>query len=119
MERVVRILILEDDPLIGLDLRDIVQECGHEVIGLCETLAEMRLRLSERPDFAFLDIDLPDGKSFEIASRLDRHRVPFAFLSGSRKGDLPEHLRHARFIAKPYAHVAIRNALALDHRIAC
>ena len=45
-----RILILEDDPLIGLDLLDIVQECGHEVIGLCETLAEMKLRLSERPE---------------------------------------------------------------------
>lgn len=113
-----RILILEDDPLIGLDLLDIVQDCGHEVIGLCDTLAAMKSRLGEHPDFAFLDIDLPDGKSFEIASRLEERHVPFAFVSASRRGDLPDHLRHARFIAKPYMQAAIRNAL-VEHRIAC
>lgn len=114
-----RILILEDDPLLGLDLQDIVEGCGHEVIALCETLASMRQRLADRPDFAFLDIDLPDGKSYEIASRLEEHQVPFAFVSGSVKGDLPDHLRHARFISKPYANAAIRNALTVERRVAC
>lgn len=113
-----RILILEDDPLIGLDLLDIVEGCGHEVIGLCDTLAEMCSRLAEGPDFAFLDIDLPDGKSYEIATRLEERHVPFAFVSASRRGDLPDHLRHARFIAKPYMQNAIRNALAVEQRAA-
>ncbi|WP_375459381.1 response regulator [uncultured Enterovirga sp.] len=114
-----RILILEDDPLIGMDLLDIVSECGHEVIGLCETIADMKLRMGECPDFALLDIDLPDGKSFDVASRLTERDVPFAFISASRQGDLPEHLRHARFIAKPYAHAAIRNMIGTEHRLAC
>ena len=115
-----RILILEDDPLLGLDLLDIVEACGHEVINLCGSLAELRSCLTgEGPDFAFLDVDLPDGKSYDVAARLDEGRIPFAFVSGSRQSDLPEHLRHARFIAKPYATAAIRNMLTVDSRIAC
>lgn len=115
-----RILILEDDALIGMELQYIVEDFGHEVIALCGTIAAMRQRLAEAPDFAFLDVDLPDGKSFEIAARLDERSVPFAFLSGSRRSDLPENLRHSRFISKPYAPAAIRNALSGGgHRLAC
>lgn len=114
-----RILILEDDPLIALDLQLIVEGCGHEVVHLCESLAELRDHLDDGPDFAFLDVDLPDGKSYELAARLDERRVPFAFVSGSRPGELPEHLRHAHFIPKPYSHAAIRNSLAGERRLAC
>lgn len=114
-----RILILEDDPLLALDLQDIVEECGHEVVSVCASVAAARRRLGDTPDFAFLDIDLPDGKSFEVASRLDERRIPFAFVSGSRQGDVPDHLRHALFISKPYGQAAIRNALGREHRIAC
>ena len=114
-----RIMILEDDPLIALDLQSIVEGCGHEVSHLCGTLAAMRASLDDALDFAFLDVDLPDGKSYELAARLDERRVPFAFVSGSRPGELPENLRHARFIPKPYNDAVIRNSLALDRRIAC
>lgn len=113
-----RILILEDDPLIALDLQMIVEGCGHEVTHLCGTLADLKASLDDAPDFAFLDVDLPDGKSYELASRLDERRVPFAFVSGSRPGEMPENLRHARFIPKPYNQAAIRNSLAREHRLA-
>lgn len=114
-----RILIVEDDPLIALELADIVEDCGHQVLSVCGTLAAARRQLGHTPDFAFLDVDLPDGKSFEVATRLDERRVPFAFVSGSRQGDVPEHLRHARFIAKPYGRATIRNALQIEQCIAC
>lgn len=114
-----RILILEDDPLIALDLQLIIEGCGHEVTYLCVSLADLRSHLDDEPDFAFLDVDLPDGKSYELAARLDERRVPFAFVSGSRPGELPENLRHARFIPKPYSHAAIRNSLVPERRLAC
>lgn len=113
-----RILILEDDPLIALDLQLIVEGCGHEVSHLCGTLADLRARLDDATDFAFLDVDLPDGKSYELAARLEERRVPFAFVSGSRQGELPEGLRHAHFIPKPYSCAAIRNSLSAEHRLA-
>lgn len=114
-----RILILEDDPLIAMDLQCIVEDCGHEVVGPCENLATARAEVEASLDFALLDIDLPDGKSFEVASRLEERAIPFAFVSASRLGDLPVHLRHARFIAKPYGSAAIRNTLPVVTRRAC
>jgi DNA-binding response OmpR family regulator len=114
-----RILILEDDPLIALDLQLIVEGCGHEVVHLCGSLADLRASLDDAPDFAFLDVDLPDGKSYELATRLDERRVPFAFVSGSRPGELPDNLRHANFIPKPYSRAAIRNSLHGERRMAC
>jgi DNA-binding LytR/AlgR family response regulator len=106
-----RILILEDDPLTALDLQCLVEGCGHEVVGLCGTLADAGRRIGDGLDFAFLDVDLPDGKSFPIAQRLYESRVPFAFVSASRRSELPAVLRDVPFIPKPYQHAMIRNSL--------
>lgn len=113
----VRVLILEDDPLIALDLQSIVEGEGHEVVDVCPSVAAARARLrAERDfaglDFALLDVDLLDGKSFEVASDLAARGVPFAFVSGSIPGDVPESLRQARFVAKPYREDAILGALS-------
>jgi CheY-like chemotaxis protein len=111
-ETVLRILILEDDLLTALDLQGVVEGCGHQVVELCGTLADASRRIQDHLDFAFLDIDLPDGKSFALAERLESLRVPFAFVSASRRSELPAGLRHVPFIPKPYHHAAIRNSLA-------
>ena len=114
-----RILILEDDPIIALDLQMLVEYCGYEDVVVCETVAQAQDELTGIPDFAFLDVDLPDGKSYDIAALLDEYQVPYAFVSGSRSRDLPDHLRHARFISKPYHHAVIRNALTVRESVAC
>lgn len=106
-----RILILEDDLLTAMDLQLLVEEGGHDVVGPCGSLAAARLAVREGFDFAFLDVDLPDGKSFEIAKLLEASGVPFCFVSGSTRHELPESLRGADFIAKPYQHAAIRRSL--------
>lgn len=106
-----RVLILEDDPLTALDLQIVVEETGHDVVGPCETLAAAGRCLGEQLDLAFLDIDLPDGKSFGLARQLADMGVPFCFVSASTRADLPEGLRHVCFIAKPYQHAAIRASL--------
>lgn len=102
-----RILILEDDPIIALDLEFILEAGGHTVVGICDSLKAARMRLTERFDFALLDVDLKDGKSFEIASALDARRTPYAFLSASQHSDMPDHLRAAPFLSKPYQHAAV------------
>lgn len=107
----VRILILEDDPFIALDLQAIVEEEGHEVVAVCSSVAAARPRLADDVDFALLDVDLSDGKSFEIASALVRRCVPFAFVSGSHRAELPAELADAPFIAKPFAPAAIVRSL--------
>lgn len=110
-----RILIIEDDPLIALDLQIIAESEGHEVLGPVASLAEARQRLSDQVDFAFLDIDVLDGKTFEIATRLTQRRIPFAFVSASRRSELPEHLDSVVFIAKPFTEATVVQTLAAVH----
>ena len=62
-------------------------------------------------DFAFLDVDLPDGKSFPLAERLHESQVPFAFVSASRRSEIPARLRDVPFIAKPYQHAMLKEPL--------
>src|SRR3954466_2089734 len=107
-----RILILEADPFIAWDLQAIVEGEGHEVVVICDSLAEARRGLAEAFDFALLDIDVADGKSFEVASKLNERQIPFAFVSASERSELPPDLRSARFIAKPYHESAIVRTLA-------
>ena len=102
-----RILILEDDPFIGFDLQAIVEGQGHEVVGVFSSLAEAREHLVDGFDFALLDIDVSDGKSFEIAKALLDRRVPFAFVSASGTSDVPNHLRGACFVPKPFEEATI------------
>jgi DNA-binding response OmpR family regulator len=109
----VRVLILEDDPFIALDLQDIVEGEGHEVIGVHRSLADARNGLSEPFEFALLDVDVLDGKSFELASALRERKIPFAFVSGSSRNELPPKFRDAHFIAKPFREAAIARLLPL------
>lgn len=108
-----RILIVEDDPFIALDLQAIVEGEGHSVVRLCSSLADAMRHLVEEFDFALLDVDLGDGKSFEVASRLCERRVPFAFVSASSRSELPSDLRGAVFIAKPYIEATIVRTIAV------
>ena len=105
-----RVLILEDDPFIALDLQGIVENEGHEVVGVHRSLAEARKRLSDVFEFALLDIDVLDGKSFELASALDDRKIPFAFVSGSNRNELPAKFRDAHFVAKPFSEAGDRPA---------
>src|ERR1700761_2752251 len=57
-----RILLVEDEPLIALDLESILERLGHEVVGVAETRLEaIHLAEHEHPDVALVDIKLRDG----------------------------------------------------------
>lgn len=97
-----RILILEDDPFIAFDLQAILEGHGHQVVGLCGNLNEARRHLEDGVDYALLDIDIGGNKSYNLAAQLAERQVPFAFVSASNPGDVPQLLRAASFIAKPF-----------------
>lgn len=97
-----RILILEDDPFIASDLQAILEDDGHEIVGVFDSLAETYRHLEDGFDYALLDVDVVGGKSFGVAAALAERDIPFAFVSASQPGDLPQSLRQAAFIAKPF-----------------
>ena len=56
------VLIVEDEPVIGMELEDAVTEAGHEVIGWATGHAgAMALAEARSPDLAFIDLKLHDG----------------------------------------------------------
>jgi DNA-binding response OmpR family regulator len=111
-----RVLIVEDDPFIALDLQDIVEGKGHKVVGVHRSLADAKRQRLDAFEFALLDVDLIDGKSFEFASALKDSRIPFAFVSGSNRNDIPARFRDVAFIAKPFSESAITGLLPAARR---
>ena len=75
------------------------------------SVAATKKVLHEALDFAFLDVDVTNGKTFEIAEILERKHVPFAFVSGSPQDQLPFELRSVPFIPKPFYAAHIEHAL--------
>ena len=58
-----RVLIVEDEPFIALDLAFGVEEAGGVPLGPASSVAQaLRLIENELPDAAIVDVDLPDGK---------------------------------------------------------
>lgn len=107
------VLIVEDDPMVALDLEDIILEQASADILVGRSL-ESAAPLIDRPlDFALFDIDLADGKTHGLAAALKRRNVPFAFVSGSRRQDLPADLQTVPFVAKPYSVADIAQALQM------
>lgn len=107
-----RILILEDEPLVALDLESVVVAAAPSEVEWSPSIAAARELLANRIDFALLDIDVADGKTFEFAKHLSACGTPFAFVSSSRLDEIPPELRHATFIAKPYRARDIERVIA-------
>jgi DNA-binding response OmpR family regulator len=107
----VRILILEDDPFIASDLQTILEDEGHEVVGVFNSLTETYEHIEDDFDYALLDVDVVGGKSFGVATALAERDIPFAFVSASRPGDLPPSLRQVAFIPKPFEERAILQSI--------
>jgi DNA-binding response OmpR family regulator len=99
-----RILIVEDDPFIAMDIEAAVREdlgSPTEVI-VVDSLIEARSVAEDLIHCALLDVDVVGGKTFDVALILRARGTPFAFVSGSLPSDLPEGLSGARFVRKPF-----------------
>ena len=65
------VLIVEDDPLIALSLRMVLEDEGYEVCGVAATeLQAISLGLIHRPDVAVVDVRLAEGSGVEAGRRL-------------------------------------------------
>ena len=105
------ILIVEDDPLISLTLEDIVAEHANGDIICVRSRADAFTVISPDIDLAILDIDVTNGKTFDVAAELKSKDIPFIFVSASDKSQVPEELRHAPFIPKPFNDADIKRQL--------
>ena len=94
-------LILEDEPLIRVDIEEIAREAGCATIAV-ETLEKARAALAEtRPDGAILDALLPDGDTFTLARELLAADIVVIFVTGYAAG-IPADLSFCPMVEKPF-----------------
>jgi CheY-like chemotaxis protein len=108
-----RVLIVEDNPLIGLMTASMVEDLGYCVIGPMATLDEALERAEiDEVDFALLDFDLGGGVTAEpVCDRLRARSVPFAFTSGSNPDEIRKALGDVTIISKPVVESELEGVL--------
>lgn len=109
-----RILVVEDEIFIALDIAETLEELGFEVIGPVSTPAAA-LGLSERsrPDAALLDVNLGGGLTTEpIAARLRDLGIPFAFLTAYQRDTVAFIRPEDPIISKPVSPQVMAQAIA-------
>jgi CheY-like chemotaxis protein len=118
MTHKLRVLILEDEFFTTLELIHLVEEVAHASVVAKHTLSGAVEVLDQPFDLALLDVNLVDGRSYEIARTMAKHDVPFVFVSASSPAELPEGLAGSPFISKPFRPEEIKQAVlaAKDHR---
>jgi DNA-binding response OmpR family regulator len=82
-----RILLVEDDPLILLDLDTSLSELGAAVAATTESATALELIRTSPLDFAILDFELGAQTSEPIAVAAQAASLPFLFLSGYSEND--------------------------------
>lgn len=99
-----RVLIVEDEALVALQLQNDLEENGYRVVGPARSLKHgLILASREQIDVALLDVSLGRETSAAIAEQLLSRNIPFAFATGySDFSILPHHLQKAPKLTKPY-----------------
>ena len=85
--RGLRILLVEDDPLIRLDLEASLSELGAVVTAAADVRKALTAIETSTLDFAVLDFELGAETSEPIAQAVQARKIPFLYLSGYSEYD--------------------------------
>ena len=112
-----RVMIIEDEAIIAMDLEGIVGDMGHRITGIARTEADaLKLFNDEKPDLILSDIQLADGSSgIDAVNRILEHspETPVIFITAYPErlltGEGPE---PAFLIPKPYQTDQVKSAVS-------
>ena len=112
-----RILVVEDQRIIALDLATTINKAGHEAIGI-ESKGEKAIMAAEalKPDLVFMDISLSgDMDGIETASVIwKKFRIPVIYVTGNYDMNTIEKSKSANaygYLVKPVDDCGIRTII--------
>ena len=110
-----RILLVEDEVLIAMDIESHLIDHGFEVAGPCATIRGA-MALAQESDLAaaILDVNLQGGQSFDLAKDLKSRKIPSVFISGAAEHDLPDDLSGCPVLVKPICYSGLLTALRTE-----
>ena len=112
-----RILVAEDETIIRLDLKDLLERAGHEVCAEARDGEEaVELARSEAPDLAIMDVKMPRLDGIEAARRIqDERPIPIVMLTAYGQDELVSRAVEAGvfgYLVKPFREQDLVPAIA-------
>lgn len=103
-----RVLIAEDEALIRMDLREMLEEEGHEVVGEARDGAEaVTLARAARPDVVFMDVKMPNVDGITAAKTISEEAIaPVVMVTAFSQAGLVEEAARAGamgYVVKPFS----------------
>jgi DNA-directed RNA polymerase specialized sigma24 family protein/CheY-like chemotaxis protein len=110
------VMIIEDEPLIALDIEDIVTSMGHRCVGVARTRSEaVKLAALHKPNLILSDVQLADNSSGidAVQDILAKMSIPIIFITAFPErlltGERPE---PAFLISKPFSAEMVKAVIA-------
>ena len=98
-----RLLVIEDEPLVSMDIETCLSESGSIVVGPAANIERARQLIEmETFDGALVDANLGGEPVDILAKALTQRNIPFLFLTGYGRDSLPKAFRDSGMIGKPY-----------------
>lgn len=111
--RGVRVLVVEDEPMLSLALQDMLADFGCEVVGSAARLQPALALAHELSfDIAVLDIDLGGVRIDPVAAVITARRLPIVFVTGYGRDAAPRHAG-GPVLEKPYEPANLNRALRM------
>ena len=113
-----RVVIAEDEALIRLDLKEMLEEEGYEVVGEAgDGETAVKLAIGQRPDLVILDVKMPVLDGLSAAEQIAAERIaPVVILTAFSQRDLVERARDAgamAYLVKPFTKADLVPAIAM------
>ncbi len=97
-----RVMIVEDEALVGLVLADQLAEIGVSVVGPCSSVAEATAAAIENDlDAAILDVNLGNELVYPVADFLSSRGIPFVFVTGYGQESIDRRFADTTVLEKP------------------
>ena len=108
-----RILIVEDSPVVGPFTADLLSELGCDILGPAPTMARARELVDAGGyDAALMDIHIRGERVFPLCELLDAKGVPFILTSGYADWQMPDKWLDRPRLQKPYTLGDVQHALS-------
>ena len=108
----IRILIIEDEPIIAMELQRLVEARGYAVVGsAASSSAALDLLQSPEIDGAIVDFILGDDSCEIVADKLDAMGIPWALTTGLDVREIASRFRNVPVLTKPYLTAEINAVL--------
>jgi PAS domain S-box-containing protein len=107
-----RILVVEDEALIGMLTCDMVEEIGYSILGPFSTVAEASDAVANHAfEAALLDVNLNGQQAYPLAEKLSARGLPFFFVTGYAQDSVDSRFANVPIVQKPIAKEALVGAL--------